>query len=302
MQRLCLLQRRFGVKGRHSPTGSWSVNATVKCPSVRKEIDVSKRRQRLIVAGFFLASLCCLTVVASYFYVVQLSASSSALKGNGNCKVAHENVGDAVLRAVVVDALSVEYPNAAFTEDVGDVLGQAGLMVDFFLGSAVTVDFLKNLGADYKVVILRLHSAVSVQNELYLFTAEPFSSDKYVQERSFGLVKEAYPIECNQSFFAVNWGFVKRLMTGRFNDSIVIAMGCDSGVDQMLASEFIDQGAVAFVGWSGQILLSHSDRTTLQLLKNLYVEKLGVSAAVENANSEVGADPSSGAVLRCYLS
>ena len=302
MQRLCLLQRRFAVKGRRSPTGSWSANATVKGPSVRKEIDVSKRRQRLIVTGFFLAILCCLTVVASYFYVVQLSASSSASNGDGNGKVAHENAGDAVRRAAFVDALSVEYPNAAFTEDVGDVLRQAGLTVDFFSGSIVTVDFLKNLGADYKVVILRLHSAVSVQNELYLFTAEPFSGDKYVQERSFGLVKEAYPIEGNQSFFAVNWGFVKRLMPGRFNGSTVIAMGCDSGVDQTLASEFINQGAVAFVGWSGQVLLSHSDRTTLQLLKNLYVEKLGVSAAVDNANSEVGADPSSGAVLRCYLS
>ena len=269
---------------------------------MRKEIDVSKRRQRLVVTGFFLVILICLTVVTSYFYVVQLSSSSSASNGGENGKVAHENAEDDVLLAVVVDALSAEYPNAAFTEGVGDVLGQAGLRVDVFSGSVVTVDFLKNLGADYKVVILRLHSAVSVQNELYLFTAEPFSSDKYVQERSFGLVKEAYPIDGSQSFFAVNWGFVKRLMTGRFSGSIVIAMGCDSGVDKMLASEFINQGAVAFVGWSGQVLLSHSDRTTQQLLKNLYVEKLGVSAAVDNANSEVGADPSSGAVLRCYLS
>jgi len=256
----------------------------------------------LIVTGAFLVLLCCSVAVASYFYVVQFSASSSASNSGGNGEVAHDDSGICVSRAAVVDALSAEYPNVAFTEDVGDVLGRAGLTVDVFSGSAVTVDFLKNLGADYKVVILRMHSAVSVQNELYLFTAEPFSGDKYVQERSFGLVKEAYPTEGSQSFFAVNWGFVKRLMTGRFNGSVVIAMGCDSGVDQTLAREFINQGAAAFVGWSGPVLLSHSDTAALQLLKNLYVTKLGVSNAVDDANSEVGADPSSGAVLRCYLS
>ena len=273
----------------------------VKDHGMRKEVAVSKRRQRLVFTGAVLALVCCLVVAMGYFFVVEFRGSGSAAFTSHDEKVADSDANEAVPQAVVVDALSVEYPNAVFNRGVGDVLGQAGLKTDFFSGSVVTVDFLKGLAGGYRLVILRMHSAVSAQNEVYLFTAEPFSRDKYVQERSFGLVKEAFPSEDSQSVFAVNWGFVERLMTGKFNGSVVVAMGCDSGADQMLAREFVNQGAVAFVGWSGPVLLSHSDSATLQLLKSLYVEKLTVSTAVDRTNSEVGADPSSGAVLRCYL-
>jgi hypothetical protein len=273
----------------------------VKSHSVRKEIAASKRIQRLIITWVFVALLCCLITVASYFYVVQFPVSGSGSDTGEDGKVVHGDVGDPVPRAVVVDALSVGHPNAVFIDEVDAVLTQAGLRVDLFSGCVVTVDFLKGLAGGYRVVILRMHSAVSAQNELYLFTAEPFSGDKFVQERQARVVKEAFASEGSQSVFAVNWGFVKRLMTGKFNGSVVVAMGCESGVDEMLASEFIGQGAVAFVGWSGSVLLSHSEGATLRLLNSLCVEKLAVSAAVEKANSESGADPLSGAVLKCYL-
>lgn len=273
----------------------------VKSLSVRKEITASKRMQRLIITWVFVALLCCLIAVASYFYVVQFPVSGSGSDKGEDGKVVHGDVGDRVPRAVVVDALSVGHPNAVFTDEVDAVLTQAGLRVDLFSGSVVTVDFLKGLAGGYRVVILRMHSAVSAQNELYLFTAEPFSGDKFIQERQARVVKEAFASEGSQSVFAVNWGFVKRLMTGKFNGSVVVAMGCESGVDEMLANEFIGQGAVAFVGWSGPVLLSHSEDATLRLLNSLCVEKLAVSTAVEKANSEAGADPLSGAILKCYL-
>lgn len=273
----------------------------MKGSGVRKEIAASRRRQRIVFTGVFLALLCCLVVVGGYFLVVELRGSGSLESVGQDGKVAHGDVGSPVLRAVVVDALSVEHPNELFDNEAGDVLEQAGFEVDLFSGGVVTVDFLKGLAGGYRVVILRMHSAISAQNELYLFTAEPFSGDKFVQERQARVVKEAFASEGSQSVFAVNWGFVKRLMTGKFNGSVVVAMGCESGVDEMLASEFIGQGAVAFVGWSGPVLLSHSESATLRLLKGLCVERFAVTAAVEKANSEAGADPLSGAVLKCYL-
>jgi hypothetical protein len=206
-----------------------------------------------------------------------------------------------VVRAVVVDALSLDGLNASFVEEVMGVLEGEGFRVDAFSGSAVTVDSLKSLPGGYGVVLLRMHSAVAVNGEVYLFTGENYSSGKYVDERGFGLVRQCFPDEGNESVFGVNWGFVKRLMTGKFSGSVVVAMGCDSGVDEVLAEEFLGQGARAFVGWSGPVLLSHSDDAALALTRFLCAEKLSVEAAVEKVNALVGSDPSSGAVLKCFV-
>jgi hypothetical protein len=160
---------------------------------------------------------------------------------------------------------------------------------------------LKGLPGGYRVVLLRMHSAVAANGEVYLFTGEDYSGGKYVEERGFGLVRQCFPNEGNESVFGVNWGFVERLMAGRFNGSVVVAMGCDSGVDEALAGEFLGQGARAFVGWSGPVLLSHSDEAVLALVKSAWADKLSVQAAVEKVNVLVGSDPTSGAVLKCFV-
>lgn len=270
--------------------------------SIRRELAASKRRQRLAVTAVFLVVLCCLVVVGGYFAVVRFSGESLGPQQNQPNSSSAGGNESSVLRAAVVDALSLDYPNASFAENVRGVLEGAGLRVDVFSGGVVTVDFLKSLAGGYRVVILRMHSAVAANNEVYLFTSEPYSSEKYVEERSYGLVREAFATQDRQGVFAVNWGFVKRLMAEKFSGSIVVAMGCMSGVDETLAKEFLDQGAVGFVGWSGPVLLSHSDDATLALTRCLCVDKLSVGAAVNKVNALVGSDPAGGAVLKCFVS
>jgi len=269
--------------------------------SVRRELAVSRRRQRLAVTAIFLGVLCCLVVVGGFFAVTRFSSSGLEPQQSQRNDVDAGNNDSSVVRAVVVDALSLDSSNASFVEEIKVVLEGEGFRVDMFSGSAVTVDSLKNLPGGYEVVLLRMHSAVAVNGEVYLFTGENYSSEKYVEERGFGLVRQCFPDEGNESVFGVNWGFVKRLMTGKFNGSVVVAMGCDSGVDEVLAEEFLGQGARAFVGWTGPVLLSHSDDAALTLTRCLYAEKLGVEAAVEKVNALVGSDPSSGAVLKCFV-
>jgi len=269
--------------------------------SVRWELAASKRRQRLVLTAVFLAVLCCLVVVGGFFAVTRFSGGGLGPgQGQGNSVSAGSNEGG-VPRAVVVDALSLDGSNCSFSEEVRGVLEGEGFHVDVFSGSAVTVDFLRGLPGGYGVVLLRMHSAVAVNGEVYLFTGENYSGEKYVEERGFGLVRQCFPDEGNESVFGVNWGFVERRMAGKFNGSVVVAMGCDSGVDQALAEEFLRQGARAFVGWSGPVLLSHSDRAVLVLVKSIAVEKVSVEAAVEKTNASVGGDPSSGSVLKCFV-
>ena len=269
--------------------------------SVRRELAASKRRQRLVVTAVFLGVLCCLVVVGGFFAVTWFSSGGLGPQQSQRNDAGTGSNVSGVVRAVVVDALSADGSNGSFAEGVRGVLEGEGFRVDVFSGSVVTVDFLKGLPGGYGVVLSRMHSAVAANGEVYLFTGENYSGEKYVDERGFGLVRQCFPDEDNESVFGVNWGFVERLMAGRFNGSVVVAMGCDSGVDEALAGEFLGQGARAFVGWSGPVLLLHSDEAVLALVKSVWVDKLSVEAAVDKVNALVGSDPTSGAVLKCFV-
>jgi hypothetical protein len=239
--------------------------------------------------------------MGGYFAVTMFSGGGVGPRRNQASDVSAGSNESGVFRAVVVDALSADGSNGSFAEGVRGVLEGEGFRVDVFSGSVVAVDFLKGLPGGYGVVLLRMHSAVAVNGEVYLFTGEDYSGEKYVEERGFGLVRQCFPDEGNESVFGVNWGFVERLMAGRFNGSVVVAMGCESGVDEALVGEFLGQGARAFVGWSGPVLLSHSDEAVLVLVKSVWVDKLSVGAAVDKVNALVGSDPASGAVLKCFV-
>jgi hypothetical protein len=212
------------------------------------------------------------------------------------------SVKDSVLRAALIDALSNASVGGEFADAVNRTLRGTGFVVDVYQGSEVTVDFLEKFAGGYKLVIFRVHSALSFDGGLYLFTAEPYSGEKYVQEQYFRFIlKEAYATESSQHVFAVNWGFVCALMAGEFNGTLVVVMGCDGSSDSRIAEEFVNQGAVGYVGWNGSVLLSHSDEAVLHLVEDLYVGKQPLKMAVDDTNSRVGRDPAYGSVLECYV-
>jgi hypothetical protein len=251
----------------------------------------TKKRARRVPIAVTVVVFLCLVIVISCYFVGYFATPHSAI----------EETNDNSLRVALIDALYTTYPNENFTRSVDEILTEIGFEVDIFQGNEVTVDFLKKLKNGYELIIFRMHSALSSSKELYLFTAEPYSAGKYTQEQYFRIVKEAYATEGSQSVFAVNWGFIKRLMTGKFNGALIIAMGCDGALDPWLAQEFVNQGAIGYVAWNGPVLLSHSDRATPYFIQALYKEGLTLEEAVEKTNNQIGSDPSSGAVLDCYL-
>jgi hypothetical protein len=266
-----------------------------KTKGIKKKVADYKRRVRIV--STLMASIIVFSLVfaGSYYFL------STSIGGNPNADQTQDSqqnqLDDSLLNVALIDALYGSNPNLNFTSSLGNTLQGAGFEVDVYQGGEVTVDFLKKFPCGYELVILRMHSALSSNNELYLFTAEPYSAGKYVQEQSFRLVKEAYPTEESQSVFAVNWGFIKRLMTEKFNGALVIVMGCDGANDPSMSEEFMNQGAVGYVGWNGSVLLSHSDRAVLNLIQALYVDKLSLEDAVKRTNSQVGEDPQWGSIL-----
>jgi hypothetical protein len=263
---------------------------------IRREVYADKERMRRIYTIITFLIIISILILASYYIANHFFASNSSTNENGG------NSDVFLLKAALIDALYNTLPNDEFTRSLTENLQEAGFEVDVFQGTDVTVDFLKTVPSGYKLVILRMHSAL-LNDQLYLFTAEPYSVGKYPQEQQFQLLKAAYTTETEESqpVFAVNWGFIKRCMTGKFNGTLVIAMGCDGTRDPVIIEEFMNQGAVGYISWNGPVLIFHSDTATLHFTEALYSEKLSVEEAIERTNNQVGADPEHGAVLEYYI-
>jgi hypothetical protein len=273
--------------------------AREKPRSIGREVSEYKRRMRRVsLVVTFLAVFSIVIVVSFYFEGFFSGSVSVRVPSSGNSLGG--SVSDSGFRAVVVDALSGNYSNDEFTGYVNRTLRGAGFSVDFFEAGVVTVDFLERFPIGYELVIFRMHSALSSTGELYLFTAEPYVGDRYVGEQGFRLVKEAYADDGSEPVFGVDWGFVRRLMAGRFNGSVVVVMGCNGARDQLMANEFLNQGAVGYVGFDGPVLLSHSDAVVMHLVGELYAAGQPLKKTVEDTNSVVGADPVSGSMLMCF--
>ncbi|MFA5364156.1 MAG: hypothetical protein WC325_03130 [Candidatus Bathyarchaeia archaeon] len=260
---------------------------------IRRDVYAQKERMRKIYLIVTVLVLVLIVAVISYYLVTNFFAQPNSANNN-------TITPDCSLRAALVDALYFTIPNDQFTGSLQQTLVNSGFEVDVFQGSDVTVDFLKNLQSGYDLIVFRMHSALH-NNDLYLFTGEPYSASKYTDEQYFQLVKEAYATDDSNPVFAVNWGFIRRCMTGKFNDTLVVVMGCDGTRDSMLIDEFFNQGAAGFISWDGRVLVSHSDSATLQLVKYLYLDGLSVRDATQKTNKLLGPDPNWDSILEYYI-
>ncbi len=214
--------------------------------------------------------------------------------------------------AVIIDQLSLTVPNPQFVKAATEVLQGAGYAVDYYPGERVTVDFYRDLATQgHELVIFRVHSGVSREVDLgtgevtemefvSLFTGEPYRKDKYWKEQIQKLLGEGRTSydDGNSSLFGIGPRFIKNSMKGKFDEAILILMGCDGLMTPITANALLDRGASAVVGWTDEVSSTHTDDATLRLLKELMVEGRTVQDAVERVVLEVGPDPWYGAELQ----
>ncbi len=204
--------------------------------------------------------------------------------------------------AVIVDQLSLTQPNPDFISSARGLLAEAGYLVDYFSGEQVTVDFYRSLPQrDYDLVILRVHAGITTEVDVSsgerteteyvsLFTGEPYTAGKYAEEELDRLGKAVY-YEGADPLYGIGPRFINDSMEGRFDDTLIVMMGCDGLKSQRTAQAFLDKGADAFVSWSQPVSASHTDDTTERLLERLLVEGLPAAEAVTRTAEEVGPDP-----------
>lgn len=211
-------------------------------------------------------------------------------------------------RAVIVDQLSLTFPNPDFVQEATDTLEEAGYIVDYYAGEEVTIDLYRDLptrGYDY--VILRVHSARfnnvwrgRAYDEPVLFTSELYSPALYIPEQWEMRLNPAYAYEGATRYFAIAANFVESSMVGEFDDATVILMGCDGLSTDRTAEAFIEKGAGSVIGWSDFVSSDHTDAATERLLEHLVVGGLSVEEAVAQTVAEVGSDPVYETVLLSY--
>jgi hypothetical protein len=80
-------------------------------------------------------------------------------------------------------------------------------------------------------------------------------------------------------------------MKGKFNNTVIIMMGCSGLSATNMAKAFIEKGAKAYIGWQGSITLDHSDKGTLYLLQQLLIKKQTIYNSLKNTMREIGPDP-----------
>jgi hypothetical protein len=199
-------------------------------------------------------------------------------------------------RAAIVDQESLTFPNQTFIQAATSILTQTGYAVDYYSGEQVTVDFYRNLPThNYSLILLRVHSTVGPA----FFTSEPYSSS-YFNLKLFSLIGAVSYYRGGPIYFAICPSFVTSYMGGSFNGSIIIAMGCYGMESNDMAEAFVEEGAKAYVGWSGSVSASHTDSAIIRLLKHLLMDNRTLTEAVDQTMQNVGADPDYKSVLLSF--
>ena len=196
----------------------------------------------------------------------------------------------AQLRALVMDQLSLNYPDPSFVTNLTSALTRGGYSVDYSGPSSTAIDSFKHLPElGYNLIIIRAHQGSSQA----IITTEPYSRSEYLTDQLKGRLVPAQVVGA-LIYFALTPKFVREDMQGSFPGSTIIVMGCAAlQGTQDLAAAFLDKGANFFVGWDGLVSIIHTDSTTAALATLLTTGK-SVPDAVSMAG---GADPVFGAKL-----
>jgi hypothetical protein len=285
------------------------MNAKKKRLGTKAQIRAEKERQRRIGTVIFTA-LILIVITFSVYFGYQILSTSSPSKGETalpepTLQFKPENPNP-ILKAAIVDHLSLTVPNQTFVQTAATILTKANFTVDYFSGEKVTVNFYRNLPmGGYKLIILRVHSAVGPENNppLALFTSELLDSRKYVKEQLTDQLQGVVFIPYrpgDKHYFGIPPKFIRISMNGKLPNSVVIAMGCDSLTYTDMAQAFIEKGAEAYIGWNASVSASHTDTATISLLQHLITEKQTIKQAIENTMKEVGPDPTYKSQLTYY--
>jgi len=282
------------------------MKAEKKRAGIKAQIRAEKERGRRVATAIFLAIILASASLSAYFGYTILNPSTPLNSIEPTLQFKPENP-NAELKVAMVDQLSLEVPNEAFIQTAAAILTQAGYTVDYFSSEAVTVDLYRDLPArGYRLIVLRVHSALDFDETgvltglIGLFTSEPYSTSRYVNEQLTRRVLRATFRNKSGTYFAVSPLFIQDELDGRFANALIVVMGCNGLTFPSMAQAFVERGAETCIGWNWSVSASHTDQATAQLLRHLFNESQTIKQAVENTMKEVGPDQANNSTMKYY--
>jgi len=279
------------------------MKAEKKRVGIKAQVRAENERGRRVATAVFLAIILASAALSAYFGYTVLNPSTPSNSVEPTLQFKPENP-NLELKAAVVDQLSLTAPNETFTQTAAAILTQANYTVDYFSGEKVTVEFYRSLPTrGYGLIVLRVHSALfrGCDPPVCFFTSEPYSEGEYVYEQLADRVIQVSFVRLQPPYyFGIVPSFVKSNMHGKFQNTMVIMMGCNGLTYTDMAGAFIENGAKAYIGWNNSVSSSHTDQATTQLLKHLVTEGQTIRQAVENTAREVGPDETYDSILKYY--
>ncbi len=268
-------------------------------PQKSKKDDSAPERRtypRWLKTALMVAALGSLVFLPSLFWLSQNFAPNQPASASLNSSQSQPQGNDDIAKAAILDGLYDTWPNVIWTESITNCLLNSGYRVDLFSGTNVTIDLLRSIHG-YKILILRMHSAVHTDGFLYLFSGEHYSESKYVEEQRARAVLGGLTFNhTEQPYFALNAVLLGKIYDG-LNGSTIILMGCNGTSSPYSIQSLFEQGVKQYISWNGYVDPDHSDKATLALAEASCAEHLGLEEAVKKVDREIGPDPYYGSAL-----
>ena len=272
----------------------------------KAHVQAVRERERRMVATIFVAIVLVIILISAYFAYSFMNQQPSQ---HINLEDQETNSGNS-FKAAIVDHLSLTFPNQTFIQTATNILKQTGYTVDYYSGEKVTVDLYRNLAKQgYKLIILRVHSTATSgsdysQTQVSLFTSERYDKTKYVTDqladRLTMVAFSGYELSKGNTYFGIPPSFILKSVDGKFQDTVVIMMGCEGLSNTIMAKAFEYKGARAYIGWNGPVTASHTDQVTTYLLQKLIDENQTIGQSLQNALNDLGPDPTYKSQMICY--
>jgi hypothetical protein len=193
-------------------------------------------------------------------------------------------------KAAIIDQLSSshlssgsQYPNQTFVDLARSLLGQRFDTIDYYSDNGSVENYKQLPSRGYKVIVWRAHSALNLDAKyMAISTSErelQTGYDQYIQNGQLTL--------CNITddpylYYAINPKFIREVMSGRFEDTVIIMMSCNGLKADYTetAVAFQDKGAKVLISWDGWISSPDNDDATAHLLNYLVAENNTIGDAV----------------------
>jgi hypothetical protein len=258
-------------------------------------IRVEKEKGRKLTA-ILLTSILIMSVLAAYFAYAILSGQFSNQELVEPTSHYEPENSSTVIKAAIIDQLSLTSPNQTFIETATATLTGEGYAVDYFSGEKATVDLYRDLPmCGYALIVFRVHSGYD-----FLFTGEKYSAQSHIQEQLADQVLKVQVSDDADFFFGIADGFIRQCMRSNFTDTVIMLMGCNTLYWPDLANAFIERGAGVVVGWTGPVQSSYTDEATSILLEQYVTAKMPIENAIAETMKIEGIDPNDETHLGCF--